>query len=328
VLEQHRARRIPRHASLADIRRTRNQAESEDDELSYLCSLLLYRIRQVAVVQASLGHDQLRWVTRRETAMLADRQQPVRPPSLRGADLQRAVAGLTEIRAGHEPVSSDEQLAEARKSLESGLARVVRRQDEVWAELDELSDMLDQRRATRSKPLDVPFSVYVAGDDHEAAAELADAIAGLFQDQVLRAVPDGPPVISSWWQRFTVRARATMSKPEIAARLEKVEHAIEVAALHDPMSKVNVQQADAMSRLLIAAEKCDNFVALAGSIVLVKHTDEAGRANVYAKTLSVAEVRAFERNQHLLTSPAEALRHLELLSAAAAPAAQIDEAVQ
>jgi hypothetical protein len=50
---------------------------------------------------------------------------------------------------------------------------------------------------------------------------------------------------------------------------------------------------------------------------VVKWTDgRTLRSHLFAKTLSVAEVRAFERNQHLLASPAKALEHLHLLGAA------------
>jgi hypothetical protein len=80
------------------------------------------------------------------------------------------------------------------------------------------------------------------------------------------------------------------------------------------MSEENVKQAEAISSLMAALEKVGNAVILAGSVVMVKWTDSSGCEHLFAKTLSVAEVRAFEKNQHLLTKPREALEHLHLLA--------------
>lgn len=165
-----------------------------------------------------------------------------------------------------------------------------------------------------TRVLDQSLFVYVAGNDYEAAQELAAAITEVLARQGIEAAPDGPPVISSWAQRFTLSVKRFLSRSEVKQRLQKVEHALEVVAVQKPMSEVNAQHADAVNKLLSSAEKCDSFVALVGSMLMVKHTDESGRVNAYAQTLSVAQVRALERNQHLLKSPAALLAHLETLS--------------
>lgn len=169
-----------------------------------------------------------------------------------------------------------------------------------------------ERRA--SVTLDQTVFVYVAGDDLPAAQKLAEAITEVLAQHEIEAVPEGPPVITSWAQRFKLRVKRTTSRSEVKQRLQKVEHALEVVALQKPMSEVNAQHAEAVNKLLSSADKVDSFVALVGSMLLVKHTDEAGRVNAYAQTLSVAQVRALESNQHLLKSPVELLAHLETLS--------------
>jgi RNA polymerase sigma factor (sigma-70 family) len=165
-----------------------------------------------------------------------------------------------------------------------------------------------------ARVLDQPFFVYVAGDDHQAAQELAAVITEKLAQQGIEAAPEGPPMISSWAQRFTLRVKGFLARSEVKQRLQKIEHALEVVAVQKPMSEVNAQHANAVDKLLSAAEKCDSFVVLVGSMLLVKHTDESGRVTAYAQTLSVAQVRAIERNQHLLKSPAKLLAHLETLS--------------
>jgi hypothetical protein len=124
------------------------------------------------------------------------------------------------------------------------------------------------------------------------------------------------PKISSWWGRFCIWTREAVNKEEVSSRVAKVEHAIEVVALRQPMSVENVKQAKAISSLTAALDKVANAVILSGAVVMVKWTDEDGCSNIFAKTLSVAEVRAFEDNQHLLTNPQAALAHLHLLARA------------
>ena len=145
---------------------------------------------------------------------------------------------------------------------------------------------------------------------------VVEALRDLLAGTGLELVRTAEPEISSWFGRFRAQAKELASSEEVARRLQKVEHAIEVATLRKPMSEENVNQADAASRLLQALNAVDNAVLLVGSMIVVKVTNADGTADVFAKTLSVAEVRAFETNQHLLKNPREALDRLHLLSAA------------
>src|SRR5262249_36295666 len=117
--------------------------------------------------------------------------------------------------------------------------------------------------------------------------------------------------------RFRVSARQALTRREVADRLHKIEHALEVAVLQRPMSEVNVNQADATERLIRAVTEVENAVMVIGSLILVKTTGADGERQLFAKTLSVPEMRSFEANQHLMKSPREALEHLHLLAAAA-----------
>ncbi|GAB3428348.1 hypothetical protein [Flindersiella endophytica] len=116
------------------------------------------------------------------------------------------------------------------------------------------------------------------------------------------------------FQRFRLWVKHAASQDEVARRLEKVEHALETIAVQEPMSRVNDKNADALAKVTSALQHIDNYVVLVGSLIIIKSTDAAGRPTACARTLSVAEVRSFEQDERLLKSPADALKHLELLS--------------
>jgi AcrR family transcriptional regulator len=164
---------------------------------------------------------------------------------------------------------------------------------------------------------ELTVSVYVGGDDRTRTDDFVSALQELFSDNEIDLRPLGPAVIGSWFRRFGLKVKAAGSEEDIARRLEKLEHALEAVAVDEPASRANDPNEDALSKLISAADAVDDFVVLAGSIILVKHTNNHGQARTCARTLSAAEVRSFERDPHLLRSPGEALDHLEALSAAA-----------
>jgi hypothetical protein len=117
-----------------------------------------------------------------------------------------------------------------------------------------------------------------------------------------------------FYRRFLVWAKQVVSEDEVASRLAKVEHALEMVAVQEPMSRVNEKNADALAKVAGSLQDVENYVVLVGSLIIVKYTDGDGKPRACARTLSVAEVRSFERDERLLRSPADAFKHLEQLS--------------
>jgi hypothetical protein len=122
------------------------------------------------------------------------------------------------------------------------------------------------------------------------------------------------PVISSWLAHFKIRSKQVLRSEEVLSRVQKIEKAVEAVVLDKPMAAVNLDQAEATSKLLTSLESVHNAVMAIGSVILVKTTAPDGRSSVYVKTLTVAELRAFEANQHLMSDPQGALDHLHLLA--------------
>jgi hypothetical protein len=162
-------------------------------------------------------------------------------------------------------------------------------------------------------------SVYLDTNDPILVNSVLINLRALCESAGLEMALEGEPKISSWWGRFKVRAKEASKKDSVVQRVAKIEYAIEVVGLRQPMAVENSKQAEAVSALVASLEKIDNAVMMVGSVVMIKYTDECGHHHLFTKTLSVAEVRAFEENQHLLASPHDALQHLHLLAKASDP---------
>jgi hypothetical protein len=211
-------------------------------------------------------------------------------------ELQRTLAGQGYL-----------ELRTILSSFRTTLSQVNSRLEQYQTEMTSL--VLAQRTTSFA------VSVYLDTTEKQHIDSLVGALREIMGEQGLTMQMVYGPEYSSWYARFklAITNRDPDVRDEFAYRLQKVEHAIEVRMLQEPMSVVNINQADAVSRLLNAVSAIPNAVLLVSSVIVVKLTNNDGKEQVFVKTLSVAEVRAFEANQHLLKSPREALEHLHLL---------------
>ncbi|MFE3057129.1 hypothetical protein [Nocardia sp. NPDC059239] len=156
--------------------------------------------------------------------------------------------------------------------------------------------------------------IYLDTNDESKIRSVLDAVIDVLDTYGLKLDPKGPPLYGSWFARFKVRSKDAMNNPDVQQRLQKLEQAIEVKTLQGPMSQVNVNQADATLRLAQAVSGIDNAALLIGSILVIKTTAGDGTTSMIARSLSVAEIRALEANQHVLKDPPTALARLEDLT--------------
>lgn len=177
-----------------------------------------------------------------------------------------------------------------------------------------MEDDLHQVEETEPRSAEPIASIYVDTHDEEKITRIQAALAELLDTEGLHVELLGDPEISSWFGRFKIKSKEVLTRDEVASRLQKIEHAIEVTGLHRPMSEVNANHADAASKLVQAANEYDDVVMLVGSVMLVKLTQSEGKKRLVVKTLSVAEVRSIENNTHILKDPQAALAYLDCLS--------------
>jgi len=89
-------------------------------------------------------------------------------------------------------------------------------------------------------------------------------------------------------------------------QLIKLQRAIELAGLDRPQSEVDLNQADAVARLLGALDPENDALMQIGSLVLVKVNSK-----IIVRTLAQTELVYFNRNPALFQDPAKALQALQ-----------------
>lgn len=155
----------------------------------------------------------------------------------------------------------------------------------------------------------VPVHVYLSKDDPKAAQRISTAITNLLDVFGFEVSDDFPPEKSSWFKGWFAKSKETITQPEVANRLKKVERAIELAQLQERQATIDEKQAKATRDIMAAIENTPDAVCLVGSILAVKITnDETPR--VYVRSLTPEEMIFLNQNQHLLKSPDTILESL------------------
>ncbi len=177
-----------------------------------------------------------------------------------------------------------------------------------------LSEFEALRSIASSEPGLASGSYYLDTNDMNVIREFEAAWVGFLE--ALDRSPDLlPPERGSWFRRF--RERVDDDKFQEDA-LNRAERAAEVRALTGPEGEANRNNAEAVALLLEATQAIPNLVVNAGSVLLIKATNDGG-PQVWAKTLTATELRAFEVSQHLMNSPTAALEYLGLLGPGGEP---------
>jgi hypothetical protein len=123
------------------------------------------------------------------------------------------------------------------------------------------------------------------------------------------AIELGPFRRGSWFREWR-RRPSTRDAADSAVR------AVEVAAVVAPEAVANRDNAEAIARLIEASASTPNVAVNAGSIVLVKVTDDAGTSRIVSETLTPTQLKAFKSDEKrlVLADPSRALSYLVSLS--------------
>lgn len=167
-----------------------------------------------------------------------------------------------------------------------------------------------------SSGLEAEYSivVYIADDDAVKARDFLMALDEVFADNGIALIPEGPPELGSWFQKFRIKFSDVAASDEAKRLLAKSEVALQAALLDEPQSRTNEHQANAVAHLIDAAKDVNTFVTLTGSILLIKQTDRTGRVSVISKTLLPEEVLFLERNPEAFRSPEGLMASLAMRS--------------
>jgi excisionase family DNA binding protein len=112
------------------------------------------------------------------------------------------------------------------------------------------------------------------------------------------------PVFGSWFREFFVRAKN--SSPPVEDQLAKLARGIELQGLDRPQSEVDLNQAEAIRRLLGALDRESDALIQVGSIMLVKVQNR-----IVVRNLTQVELAYFNQNPALFQDPGGALQILQ-----------------
>lgn len=144
--------------------------------------------------------------------------------------------------------------------------------------------------------------IYLGNGAHPKPVE--DAVFNLLDVYGFTVDRLGDPVLGSWFREFWSKAKET--SPPVEQQLAKIERAIELRGLDQPQSQVDLNQAEAVTRLLSALDPEHNALLQVGSIFLIKVHD-----TIVVRNLSQVELAYFQRNPALFQKPEIALKVLQ-----------------
>ena len=199
--------------------------------------------------------------------------------------LEEVALMMTERRVRHAPVMVDGSLR--------GLVSIG---DVVANRIDEL----EAARAALASGIQV--RIYLAVGDDAGPIDLA--VLDLLDAYGFRVEFRDVPVMGSWFREFWVHVKR--SSPPIDEQLVKLARAVELQGLDRPQSEVDLNQAEAVARLLGALDSESDALIQVGSVFLVKFNNV-----VVVRNLSQTELAYFSRNPALFKDPEKALQCLQ-----------------
>ena len=147
-----------------------------------------------------------------------------------------------------------------------------------------------------------PVRIYLAVGEDPGLVE--SAVLELLEEYGFQVERREMPVTGSWFRMFWVRAKS--ASPPVEELLPKLQRMIELRELDHPQSEVDLNQADAVARLLCALSLEQDALMQIGSLILIKV-----QKKIFVRTLTQTELVYFNRNPALFQDPAKALQVLQ-----------------
>lgn len=204
-----------------------------------------------------------------------------------------------------------DQLARARSSLAELKHSEVSMRKELHTLTYRLHAGLDLERIKDTKY--IPIRVYTSENDPDSIRSIEHALEHLLKEFSIEISDQFSPIRGSWFKRFIGKTKKAATSDEVQEILRKVQHGIELEALHKKQADVNKTQAEALREVMSAMDCADNAACTIGSLLIIKLTKE-GVTNVATKTLTQNEMIAIEDNQTMLMNPTTLLENLAATS--------------
>jgi excisionase family DNA binding protein len=150
--------------------------------------------------------------------------------------------------------------------------------------------------------LGTPVRIYLAVGEDPGQVELA--VLDLLDAYGFEVEQLNVPIMGSWFRELWVRAKK--SAPPVEEQLIKLARSIELQGLDRPQSEVDLNQAEAVSRLLSSLAAESDALIQVGSVFLLKFDNK-----IIVRNLTQTELAYFNQNPALFQDPGKALQVLQ-----------------
>jgi len=148
----------------------------------------------------------------------------------------------------------------------------------------------------------VPVRLYLSSADDEQIWEVTEAINSFVSAFGFDVSDEFPAEEGSWWKRWYIRTKETITRSKLSAILKDIEQALRLRFIDGPQSEVDNRYAQVVESLAKATENSKDVMAQVGPVLYVKEEDPQGESHVRILHLNRRQLTSLERNPNELRS--------------------------
>jgi hypothetical protein len=153
-----------------------------------------------------------------------------------------------------------------------------------------------------------PVRIYIS--DARAEERLSSLLSAFVESLDAIEIGTSEQDHRSWLKRAWAVTKSALTSKEFNKRLQVVEHGLKVSFAQKQQSEADSNQAEAFAKLVEAVKEIPNAAVQAGSLILVKITDEDGEPKIISRTLTLSEMMNLENDKTLMQSPKKLFQRL------------------
>ncbi|NEU09232.1 DEAD/DEAH box helicase family protein [Flavihumibacter sp. R14] len=153
--------------------------------------------------------------------------------------------------------------------------------------------------------------IFVQTDNYNIAERIFNATITFFETTGFEISEEGRIKQGSWFKEKVVyKIKNIFRSKEAKEIFDKTKKAIELQQIEVHQSQANKNNAEAAAALLEAVKDVPFFATKMGSLIIIKTTDQDGKAQVITRLLTTEETIFYDQNPTLLNNPMELLDSL------------------